>query len=176
MRPCFSRPLIGLLVLWLCSCGGSDGSLSGSYRVNDVNILANDIEIGESVRVEVFFETKTEFDGSPDGIDVVVRISPSLRFIPGSARIYDDTTDETDSRDPDGIVECPDGATFLIFNFEDDDLEDRSIAGAADFGLRFEAEGIRRNTGAVVSAAAAENQEFSCSDFASEEQEVVEVL
>jgi hypothetical protein len=162
-------------VLGIIGCGTSL-DFNGRYEVQNVNILADDISVGESVRTEVFFETKTEADGTPDGVQVVVKVSSALQYLPGTSRIYDDSTDESDLRSPDDVVTCGDGSAFLFYNFLDSELEDRSLSGISNFGLKFEVSGRVKTPAAVISAAAAEDQDFSCtSDFDEEESESVEV-
>jgi len=160
---------------FISGCGSSIIS-DGEYSVENVNFLANDIDVGESVRTEIFFQTKTEFDGAADGVQVVVKISSALRYLPGSSEIYDDSTEDSDSRSPDQVVTCPDGSTYLFYNFDDSELDDRSLVGSFDFGFKIEVFGVSRTRSAVISASAAENQQFSCfSDFEDEESDSIEV-
>ena len=170
------RKLI-LITIVLCAIGcGTSLDFNGRYEVQNVNILADDINVGESVRTEVFFETKTETDGTPDGVQVVVKVSSALQYLPGTSRIYDDSTDESDLRSPDEVVTCDNGSVFLFYNFLDSELEDRSISGISNFGLKFEVSGKSKTSAAVISAAAGEDQDFSCSeDFDEEASESVEV-
>lgn len=166
---------MSIALMSLLSCGG-DGSISGSYKATDVHIIADDIEIGEAVRVDVYFETKTDFVGRPDDVELVVQIGSALRYQPGSSEIYDGNTDDTDDRSPDDVVRCADGRTFLLYRFDDDDLEDRSIFGSTGFGLRIHVVGENRTSVARIEAAAGEEQEFSCrDDFNSESSDSVEV-
>jgi hypothetical protein len=142
-----------------------------------VNILADDINRGESVRVEVFFETKTEFDGTPDGTEVVVQVPPQLDYIPFSSAIYDGSTDQTDGRSPDAVLPCPDGSQFLIYQFSDSDLFGRSIRSNSQYGFRFNVIGRRAASATYVRAAAGESVAYSCfSPFSFEEQEAVRVF
>jgi hypothetical protein len=169
-----TRIIFFLLVFSLFACG-SDG-ISGSYEVTGIGTLADDIRIGEGARVEVFFESKVEADGEPDSVELVVALSPSLGYQLGTARIYDDSLDDSDSREPDQIVECTDGRTFLVFRFRGNELDDRSLAGASTFGMKFEAVGISVNPFAQIYAAAGESQEFSCdADFPFEDHETIAV-
>ncbi len=162
------------LIVAMASCG-SDG-VSGSYRVNDVNILSDDMDVGEEVRVEVFFETKSELGGQPDGLDLIVRLSDAIDYVPGSSAIYDQTTDERDGRSPDDVQRCDNGVTYLVYRFDDNDLEGRSLSGADEFGIRFEISGKSRSTRAEVQAAANKSQDFSCdSEFGDEASDSVEV-
>jgi|GEM_PF-6593820 len=163
--------------LFFISCGNSNSILGGDYEVQDLNILANDIERGESVRVEVFFETKTEFDGTPDGTEVVVRIPPELRYVPLSSEIYDGSTDATDQRSPDTVLPCPDGSQFVIYQFSDADLFGRGIRSNTEFGFRFNVVGNTPVNLTYVRAAAGESVAYSCfSPFSFEEQEALQVL
>lgn len=169
--------LLAIFVAVTCGCGSSGSSLQGTYSVKDVNILANDINIGESVRVEVFFETKTEVDGTPDGLDVIVRIPAELDFVPGSSGIYDNSTDDSDSYTPQEVVRCETGEIFLVYQFNDFDLFEREIGTAGSFGLKFEARGRSTVSSTFVGATAGSSETFRCGEFyAAEENEAVQVL
>lgn len=177
MKNLLKSALFAVFALSLFACGGGGSDLSGKYSVNDVNILANDIEVGERVRVEVFFETKVEVDGFPDGVQVVVRVPAELRYVPGSSAIYDGSTRNTDARTPDDVVNCATGETFLLYDFDDSELFDRAISGSNNFGLRFEAEGVTPVAVTRVGASAGEREDFACGEnFRAEQDEAVEVL
>ncbi len=178
MRAITSVSFTIALLLFLGSCGGSSSlSLNGKYEVQDVNLLADDIDVGEDVRVEVFFETKTEFDGNPDGVEVVVRLPVQLQYLTGSSEIYDGTTRETDGRTPDNVISCPDGSSFIVYQFSDSDLEDRGLGSRSDYGFRFNVVGVSKVAAAFVRASAGESVEYSCGEpFSFEEEEAVEVL
>ncbi len=142
-----------------------------------MNILADDIERGESVRVEIFFETKREFDGTPDGTEVVVQVPPQLDFVPFSSEIYDGSTDQADGRSPDAVLPCRDGSQFLIYQFSDSDLFGRAIRSNGQFGFRFNVVGRTPASATYVRAAAGESVAYSCfSPFSFEEQEAVRVF
>lgn len=167
-------PLILCGSLLSCGGGGSD-NLQGSYGVNDVNILAKNIDVGEDVRVEVFFETKTEFDGTPDGVDLIVRVPADLEYVPGTSFIYDNSTDNTDARTPDNVEVCDDGSQLITYNFIDAELFEREL-GIGKFGLRFEARGARSSTTATVGARADGVFIPSCDEvFTAEEDETISV-
>ncbi|MCO6431050.1 MAG: hypothetical protein J5J00_09340 [Deltaproteobacteria bacterium] len=166
-----------VLVLLMPACGGSGRSLQGKYSVTDVNILANDIEVGESVRVEVFFETKTEGDGTPDGVDLVVRIPAELEYVSGTSAIYDGDTNNSDRYTPQLITECETGESYLIYEFQDFDLFNREVGGAGNFGIRLEARGVSPVAATFVGATAGDREGFECGEqFAAEENEAVQVL
>lgn len=165
--------------IMLVACGSdSDSELSGIYSVNDVNILSNDIDIGEQARTEIFFETKTEIDGSPDGLQVVVRIPAELSFVPGSSQLYDGSTNDSDSYTPSNIVKCPTGETYLTYNFSDFDLFQHELAETGRFGLKFLIQGVTPTPQTLVGASAAGDVVgFDCGEFFDAEQnEAVEVL
>lgn len=171
--------ILTLVVLLLVGCGsGSDSGLNGSYEVDDVNILANDITVGESTRVEVFFETKTEVDGLPNGLDVVVRVPPEIAYLPNSSRLYDRTTSESDRYDPSDAVFCPGGEAYLIYYFTDADLFDRELSHSGQFGLKFEVRGLTPIGSAPIQAAASgQGVPFECGkSFGFEQDESVQVL
>lgn len=166
---------VGLVCTLLQGCG-NDSDLIGDYRVINVDIIASDIQIGEQVRTTVFFETKTGLDGSPDEIQVVARLVPSLRYVLGSAEIFDDNLDDSDRIDAD-VVACPDGSSFVSIRLSGADLSGRPISGNDGFALKFEVAGVSSDSAARVEAAADENQSFACSStFNFEEIENVEVL
>ena len=164
----------------ITACSGSsdeDDNLVGEYTVEDVNILANDVEVGESVRVEVFFESKIEDDGSPDGLDVVIRIPPELQYVTGSSDIYDGSTDASDQYTPTVIESCPTGETFLSYQFSDLDLFDREISTFGKFGLRLQVRGVTPIQATLIGASAARVQEYFCGEFFdAEKNEAVQVL
>lgn len=145
--------------------------------MRDVSIIADDIEVGEDVRVEVFFETKTEVSGEPDGVDLVVRIPVELEYVSGTSRIYDGSTDDSDGRTPDNVVVCETGETYLVYNFSDSDLFGREVSTAGNFGIRFEARGASSVPETFIGASAGDGEDFECgAHFAAEENEAVEVL
>ncbi len=142
-----------------------------------MNILADDIERGESVRIEIFFETEREFDGTPDGTEVVVRVPPQLNFVPFSSEIYDGSTEQADGRSPDTVLPCPDGSQFIIYQFTDADLFGRAIRSNSRFGFRFNVVGRTPASATFVRAAAGESVAYSCfAPFSFEEEEAVRVL
>ena len=168
-----------IAVFSIISCGGSDSNsdLSGTYSVDDVNILANDINIGEQVRVEVFFETETEVDGTPDGVDLVVRIPAELSFVSNTSELYDNSTNNSDPFTPNNIVDCPTGETYLIYNFSDFDLFQHELTTLGKFGLKFHVRGKISTPETLVGASAGTNQGFICGQFfAAEQNEAIEVL
>lgn len=172
--------LATLVCCGLVCCGGSS-SLSGKYEVNDVHVLAKDINVGESTRTEVFFQTRTEFDGTPNAVDVVVKMSPSLVFIEGTSRIYDSSTDNSDPREPDRVIHCTGGGEILIYRFQDYELRDRPISGDDEFGLKYEMLGVSKDPVAIVAAEAFEDasstlSNFTCdTSFNAEEDETITV-
>lgn len=149
----------------------------GQYSVKDVNILAGDIEVGETVRVEVFFETKIEDDGTPDGVELIVRIPAEIAYVVGTSRIYDGSTDQSDSFTPNFSETCDSGETYLSYLFQDIDLFDREVGQFGEFGIRFEAVGVTPVDSTLIGASAGEREEYRCGEFfAAEENEAVEVL
>lgn len=171
----FVTILLGLSII--TSCGGSSNGLNGSYRINDVNILADNIEVDEEVRVDIFFETKTESDGFPDGVDLVVRIPAELSYVLGTSQIYDSSLGDTDSYTPHRIEECPTGETFLVYNLSDGDLFEREIDGFGKFGLRFQARGKSPVSTTLLGASAGNGESFECGvTFEAEKSEAIEVL
>jgi hypothetical protein len=167
--------VVSLALSVLAACGGGD-NLFGEYQVNDIDVIAKEIEIGETVRVEVFFESKTGAGGQVDEVDVVVFLPRFVEYVEGSSAIYDDTTDDRDDREPDSVVECEEGGTYLVYNFDDDELEDTRLSGR-EWGFRFEARGTELSSSAEFEAAADENQFFSCGDsFPGEKNEVISVV
>ena len=167
-----------MTTLFLVACGGSSGrDLMGKYSVNDVNILADNIEVGETVRLEVFFETKIEDDGFPDGLELIVRIPPELAYVVGTSRIYDGSTDVSDAFTPNFSETCPTGETYLSYFFQDIDLFDRELDQFGQFGIRLELVGRTPVSSTLVGATAGEREGYRCGEeFAAEENEAVEVL
>ncbi len=179
IRQIFLRHSFGIsfILLLLSACGSSGSNLEGSYSVKDVNIMANDIQIGESVKVEVFFDTKYETDGSPDGVDVIVRVPSEVAFVDGSSRIYDNSTNDSDPYTPNDIVRCDTGEVYLVYNFSDFDLFGRQIEGPASFGFKFEVSGKLQVSATFIGATAGRGDDFLCgAPFAAEENEAVQVL
>lgn len=145
--------------------------------MNDVNILANDIQVGETVRVEVFFETKIEDDGTPDGVELVVRIPAELSYVSGTSQIYDGSTDDSDTYTPDFTEKCPSGETFLSYLFQDSDLFEREVGQFGEFGLRFEVVGVTPVDATFVGAIAGDRENYLCGGtFPPEQNEAVQVL
>jgi hypothetical protein len=135
------------------------------------------MHIGGDARVEVFFNTEIEWDGRPDGVDLIVALDSAVSFLIGSAELYDGTTDDHDRRPPDSVAHCADGRTFLSFNYTDDDLEHRMLFSSGEFGMRFTIIGEQAAPAARIAAAAAQSQPFSCeSDFPAEKDDFVAVL
>ena len=164
----FSIKKAAFLFLFFCclfSCGGSKSTLRGKYAVNEVKIAASSINQSSITRVEVFFETKKEFDGIPDGVDVVVRLPAELGFVQGSSFIYDNSTRDRDRYTPDDIVLCDTGEIFLLYFFSDADLFDRQIGFDANYGFVFEVFAKTKVDSTLVGAAAGRNVRFSCGEF-----------
>ena len=166
---------LALLLLVLAGCG-SDSSLGSSTRqVDDVDISASQIRIGEATGTDIFFETETDFSGKPANVDIVVRISPGLEFVDRSSFIYDNTEDDHDARGPNFVSLCDNGTTFLVFNLATEDLDEHSLNGGTQYGMHLSVAGKERTNHATVSATAGSDQEFSCNDFPVEESDQVEV-
>jgi len=177
LYPRFKVIALPAIMAFLVSCGGGSGSsLFGHYSIDDVNILADNIQVGESVRAEVFFETKTESDGVPDGLDVVVRIPAELNYIRGTSQLYDGGTSDSDSYTPNDIVNCETGETYLVYNFADFDLFEHEVGGFGKFGFKFEVRGVSSTPETFIAASAGSNEEFHCGEaFVSEGNEAVQV-
>lgn len=173
------RLIITIFCLVLVAgCGGSDSdNLNGSYGVSDISALAKNITIGEGDRVDVYFTSKYEFDGYPDGTDLVLKLPAALAYQLGSSEIFDGSDDARDSRTPDRIVNCDDGTSFIVYNFSDSDLFDREIGGVGSFGIRIQVVGRSVSSIARIEGAAGVPQEYSCdTEFRSEADEAVEVV
>lgn len=176
MRKFIRATILLLSTFGVCSCGSDDG-IFGDYRVDDIRLIANDIEIGEDARADIFFETRVEADGRPDGLELVIRLSPSLDYLDGSAEIYDDSLSDSDDLDPDSVIRCESGETYIVFRLSGSDLRDRSVSSVSDFALRINVVGKSANSAARIEAAADESQDFACgAEFDSEESDSIEVL
>jgi len=168
--------LFGLLTTCIfLGCGSEDDDLFGEYEVTDVDVIAKNIAVGEEVRVDIFFDTKTDLLDDPDDVEVVVSLPAALTFVEGSSEIFDNSEDERDDRDPDEVVECENGESFVLYHFGDSELDDRTLFDGG-YGVRFEVVGATSAQVAEIEAAAEDNQDFGCnSSFAGEQNEVLTV-
>ena len=165
---------LGFFLIVLVGCGGGVG---GSREVTEVRIDGEEVPIGAAVRADVYFETEAQFDGDPKDIEVVAEVSPALNYVPRSSHIYDGSTDDQALRDPDDVVRCPDGRTFLVFRLTTADMEGRELRSRGGYALGFEIRaGLVRDVGRV-DANGADSVEFSCfSNFDSEQADSVKIV
>ena len=160
-----SKYIISLLFLCLfslISCGGDDDDIwsDGSREVEDVKINAIRANIGDIIHVDTYFETKVEV-GVPQDWELAIRISPALRYMNGSSKLY--IEGEGHRRSPDYIMNCQDGTTYLWYSLDnDDDLE--YYNGSKDFNMRFDVIADDYSRMARIEARAGKHVNYSCND------------
>ncbi|MDC0357184.1 hypothetical protein OAO01_00080 [Oligoflexia bacterium] len=165
-----------LLVTFLGACGSEDKDVLGSHKVTKLEFEEKEIRVGQQMRVEVFFETKTSLVGAPDSVELVLFLSRALEFVAGSSSIFDNTTSDKDGREPDEIMVCENGESFLIYRLDNDELEDRTLLEGG-YGIRFDVRGASETELAKIDGAAASSQFFSCdASFPGEKSDEVRVL
>jgi hypothetical protein len=165
--------LIVLFGVSVMACG-NDSTIFGTYEATDIDVQDKSLRVGQSTRVRVFFSSETDSFGEPDDVEVVVQLPRALGFVSGTSAIYDESFDDQDEREPNSVVICETGETFVIYRFDDNELSGRGFRGG-DFSMRFDIEAIAENAVAEIEAAAGQTQEYGCGGFPGEVNEVVEV-
>ena len=155
-----------LLLLFVCilsfiSCGDDDDIWSdGSRDVKSIKINAVKANIGDIIAVDTYFQTKIEF-GYPEDLELVIRISPELRYMNGSSKLY--IEGDGHRRSPDYIMNCQDGTTYLWYSLDnDDDL--KYYSGSKDFNMRFDIITDAYSRMAKIEASAGKHVNYSCDD------------
>jgi hypothetical protein len=164
-------------ILYVCSfavsllfagCGGSHGS----QELTGLRFIADDIEVGESVRVEADVESGTDGFGDPESVSVFLNVSRFLSVDEDSFRIFEGGDDDTDVIFPESVQRCPDGRTLVSLRFSRDDIRDAGSNGS--FKMKFNVIGEMSTGTAVVDGSAGELESFSCrEDFEAESSDSV---
>ena len=152
--------LVGMLSF--ISCGGDDDDIwsDGSRKVKDIKINAQRANIGEIIPVDTYFKTKEEV-GVPQDLELVIRLSPEIRYMNGSSKLY--IEGEGHRRSPDYIMNCANGVTFLWYSLDnDDDL--RYYNGSKNFNMRFDIVTEEYSRMAKIQARAGKHVNYSCDD------------
>lgn len=158
-----------LLAFSACGSNGSD-----SREVTRVRFLADDIELNESVRVEVEFTTGSDDFGDVRATTLSFEISSALNFVPGSIELFEGNNDDTDLILPSQVLACSDGRTLIRLFLDRDDLRNNSFAG--EFKLKLNVSGKTASALATVSANASKEDSISCEqDFLAEDSDAVEI-
>ncbi|MGI6524993.1 MAG: hypothetical protein ACOX2O_06875 [Bdellovibrionota bacterium] len=163
-----------LLPLLFSACGGDDDDFweDGRRNVKEVYIGSDAIQLGTDVRVDVYFETETEF-GSPKDLQLVIKLPPALMYRVGTSKLYFSNHNK-DTRSPDYVTECDDGTSYMFYDLDDDD--DLGWVAIDRYDMSFYAIGVERSEMAVISARAGKYLHFSCdSEFHPQEASSVAV-
>jgi hypothetical protein len=167
-----------LMVSPLVGCGDNN-PLSPANRTEVSEISADDSSImrgdGSVVRVNFIFDSHRVFLSRKD-VNLVVRLAPALGYRAESGELSGFGSRDRDV-DPQ-IVQCPDGASFLVFDLGRSELDDAEVVGAPTSAqLKFTADGLIETPVAAIEARADEGDiPFDCADdFRSDEQEFVSV-
>ena len=164
-------------LLAVCGCGSDDNWLDGSYEVREVRVEGEEVRAAESIRTNVYFDTKTDYSGEPQSVELVIEVSSDLEYVEGSSYIYVRSTDDEAHRAPDDVVRCGDGRTFVIYYLDRFDLEDRELVSKGQWALRIYVRGMRIGALGVVRASADDVQHYSCFEpFDAQEADTVRVL
>jgi len=170
--------LCALVAVGVVGCANDD-DFDGGGVTEVVEITAEDSSIslggGGVLRINFLFD---ENDVLNDGgqVNLIVKLPRQLSYRDDSAEI-----DKSGSRDRDvdpRVRPCQDGATFLVFQLGESQLEGAQPPGfGGDAQLKFTVDGEKRGQAISIEAAADENAvQFSCTrDFVFDEQEIVSV-
>ena len=155
--------------LTLGACGGDhhDNDFEGGDRkVREVRINGEEMNVGETIRTDVYFKTEYEWS-EPKDVQIVVRLDPELTYKPGSSSLQ--VAGDRDRRSPDDIFECEDGSSFLFYDIDNDDDLDYNIEDRYD--LRFEVIARAASPMAVIRATAGKHLTFGCGIHSSYQNE-----
>jgi len=168
----------GLLLGSFIGCGDNN-PLNPNNRTEVTEIIAQDSSItrgdGSVVKVNFIFDSNRVFLSKKD-VHLVVRLTRGLAYREESAELSGFGSRDRDV-DPQ-VVECPDRASFLVFDLGRSELDDAEVVGAPSSAqLKFTADGVLETSVALIEARADEGEiHFDCSDeFKSDEQEFVSV-
>lgn len=148
--------LVGVIGFGVAGCGSGGGD---SQRVNDVRFLANDIVVGESVRVEVLFEAERDF-ADIEAVNLIFEVDPALSLEEFSFEIFEGDDDDTDRVGPPQVARCADGRTLARLFLQRDDLRGNNFGD--NFKLKFNVTGARPSDTATVAAAAGDDRIIDC--------------
>lgn len=111
----FLIPLLALVV----SCQSSNPS---PPQVEGLFLSSNSVVEGTIVTTSItFWVSANKVDGEyvTDGQSLVVNVPVGISIVPGTSAIG-----FQGPRDPDSIVNCPDGTQSLVYNLHDAEIED----------------------------------------------------
>jgi hypothetical protein len=170
---------LAICLFMLLGCGGGGGlGSSGKNEVVDVNFRAKDINVGEQVRVDIYFDVRSDGEGNPeDNVEMVVLVERGLEFLDGSSRIYDEDFSRTRERTPDRIENCSTGETYLFYRLDRDELQPTLVdQNGGSQGIRVQLVGARSGT-AGVKASVGTSETFQCGDtgYTGEKSEEINV-
>ncbi len=179
----FNPSVIGSVVCALMlgsSIGcGDNNPLNPTNRTEVTEIIAQDSSItrgdGSVVKVNFIFDSNRVFLNKKD-VNLVVRLARGLAYREESGELSGFGSRDRDV-DP-HVVECPEGASFLVFDLGRSELDDAEVVGAPSSAqLKFTADGVTETSVASIEARADEGEiHFDCGDeFKSDEQEFVSV-
>jgi hypothetical protein len=169
--------LVGLS-LPLLGCGDNN-PINPANRTEVSEISADDSSIqrgdGTVVRVNFIFNSSQVFLNRED-VNLVIRLDPGLVYRNESGELSGFGSRDRDV-DP-SVIQCPDGASFLVFDLGRSQLDDAEVFGSPSSAqLKFTADGVNETKNAAIEARADEGEiPFDCAEnFRSDEQEFVSV-
>lgn len=170
-----------LLVSFIFACGGGDGvdfGSSGRNEVSDVDIRAKSIEVGETVRADIYFDVETEVGGEPDqDVELIIMLEDGLDFVEESSRIYDDGFSRSRARTPDKVDRCDGGEVYIFYKLDKNELQFAGVdQNGGTQGVRIEVLGTKSGMPAIR-ASVGSRESYECGDtaFSGEESEEVNV-
>ena len=173
------KALVPLLASFSLVGCGDNNPLSASNRTEVSEINASDSSIqkgsGAVVKVNFIFDSDQVFLNKED-VNLVIRLDPGLAYREESCELSGFGSRDRDV-DPD-VVQCPDGASFLVFDLGRSQLDDAEVFGAPSSAqMKFTVDGVSETDVASIEARADEGEiPFECADdFRSDEQEFVRV-
>lgn len=147
--------------IMLNGCGGDDNN--GSVNVTEVSTNPGVVRSGNQsvVTVRFSYEANQLFDDN-ERVLLTVQLPSGVTYKAGSAEI--DRPLDDDSVSPEGIITCPDGSSFVSFDFDRQDLAlATNPGGNADGRLTFTGITSGGATNVLINASAsADGVEFSC--------------
>lgn len=169
---------MGCLAVALLGCGsGTDYTRGGSTQVVEMSVDDSSIVVGQGTVTKIQFtfnQNDVFFDNGE--VNLVVRLPRQLSYRDNSAEL--DLPGSRDRDEDPQAQRCPDGETFLLFQFDDSDLAGADSpfdSGSAQ--LKLTVDGKRVGSNLAIQAVADEGTiGYTCSQsFNFDEEQLIDV-